>query len=125
MRVSAEHDEAPRRLGARRGAQHAADRVAREVRQPIKCNLNRSSRLPPDRVPRGRLNKDGYYVALPALGYEVADAPGTRKLAFGAAPPVQIVVELGENADRADAPDQSFNASAPPMISISSFVIAA
>jgi hypothetical protein len=41
-----------------------------------------------------RLKKDGYYVALSALGYEVADAPGKRTLAFGAAPPVQVLVEL-------------------------------
>jgi phosphopantothenoylcysteine decarboxylase/phosphopantothenate--cysteine ligase len=41
-----------------------------------------------------QLRQDGFWIARPALGYEVAEAPGRRQPAFGAAPPVQAVVDV-------------------------------
>jgi SAM-dependent methyltransferase/3-polyprenyl-4-hydroxybenzoate decarboxylase len=41
-----------------------------------------------------KLVEDGFRVTLPSLGYEVADEPHARAPMFGAAPPVQAVVEI-------------------------------
>jgi hypothetical protein len=42
----------------------------------------------------GQLQEDGFYVAVPSLGYEVAEPPEARKPSFGAAPPVQHVADI-------------------------------
>jgi 3-polyprenyl-4-hydroxybenzoate decarboxylase len=39
-----------------------------------------------------RLRADGFHIALPGLGFEVAEAPLEREPRFGATPPVSIVV---------------------------------
>lgn len=40
------------------------------------------------------LRRDGFWLTRPTVGYEVADAPATRKPSFGAAPPVQVVADV-------------------------------
>ena len=43
-----------------------------------------------------QLVEDGFIVAQPALGYEVARAPGEREPSLGAAPPLSAVIDLLE-----------------------------
>jgi phosphopantothenoylcysteine decarboxylase/phosphopantothenate--cysteine ligase len=43
-----------------------------------------------------QLKRDGFFVAHPAFGYEVADAPNDRVPVFGPPPPVHAVVEIIE-----------------------------
>ena len=43
-----------------------------------------------------QLKQDGFWITHPSIGYEVAETPALRKPAFGAAPPVQAVVDVVE-----------------------------
>ena len=47
-----------------------------------------------------QLQEDGFFVALPSLGYEVAEPPADRKPSFGAAPPVAYVADIAESVLR-------------------------
>lgn len=44
-----------------------------------------------------QLREDGFWITHPSLGYEVAEAPSQRVPAYGAAPPVQAVVDVIEH----------------------------
>jgi SAM-dependent methyltransferase len=43
-----------------------------------------------------QLREDGFFIAHPSLGYEVADAPAERGSMLGAAPPIGVVADLVE-----------------------------
>ncbi len=43
-----------------------------------------------------QLREDGFFIAHPSLGYEVATAPGDRQSTFGGAPPVAAVADMVE-----------------------------
>ncbi len=48
----------------------------------------------------GQVQEDGFFVAAPSLGYEVAEPPGQRKPSFGASPPIAYVADIAESVLR-------------------------
>ncbi len=51
------------------------------------------------------LREDGFVIAHPSFGFEVAETPSARAPSFGAAPPVQAVVEIARDLLQATRSD--------------------